>query len=421
MTAAAAGGRPFVHPAIDIVDPELYQRGPHAVYRHLRRDAPLAWDPLNQLWIVSRHADLVHVSLHPELFCSSRGVRPYLSVDLSLIGLDEPRHTEQRRLINKGFTPRMVRNLEPRIRQVTSEVLDAVASRGEADFVSDIAVPIPLIVIAELMGLPVEDRENLWRWSDAMIGGDGISDPTDPRLVAAANAFGEYVGYVSAIVEQRRERHRAATARGEPFEAEDLIGALVGASEEGVLNADEDLNKDELLMFLALVVVAGNETTRNAMSGAVVAFDAFPDQWQLLLDHPEHFATAPDEIVRYVSPVVTFVRTATQDTELRGQTILEGERVLLLYQSANRDEEVFDAPDELRVDRTPNDHVGFGIGPHYCLGANLAKLELRVLFEELARRLPDLRVAPGEGPTYGRSTLVHPIEHLPVVFTPEGR
>jgi len=403
---------------VDVLDPRLYQGDPHPAYARLREETPVGWDERHGLWVVSRHADVVYVSTHPELFCSSRGIRPQMSYDLSLIGLDDPRHTEQRRLLNRGFTPRMVRGLEDRIRTVTTETLDAVVGRGECDFVDDIAVHVPLVVIAELMGLPIADRDRLWRWSDAMMGGEGITDPDDPRLAAATEAFVEYAAYVADLVEERRARHRGAADAGEPAPGDDIITVLVGAAEGGVLHEAEDVHTDELISFLVTLVVAGNETTRNAMSGGMRALSQHPDQWQRIVSDPSVLDTAVDEIIRWTSPVMNFARVATCDTELGGEQITEGEKVLMLYQSANRDADVFDRPDELLVDRSPNEHVAFGIGPHYCLGANLARLELRIVFEELARRLPDIRVAPGCDATYGPSTFVHTIEHLPVVFTP---
>jgi cytochrome P450 len=193
----------------------------------------------------------------------------------------------------------------------------------------------------------------------------------------------------------------------------------VGADEEGVLESSDELAHDELTMFLVVLLVAGNETTRNAISGGMWALNRFPDQWQRLLEHPESFATMADELARYVSPVISFTRTATQDTELAGQRIAEGEKLLLLYQSANRDEAVFEDPETLRVDRDPNPHLAFGVGPHVCMGINLARLEIRVLFEELTRRFPDMVVPPGTTPTYLGHALVHAIESLPVEFTPE--
>jgi cytochrome P450 family 142 subfamily A polypeptide 1 len=404
---------------IDVLDPAIYQGDPHPTYRWLREHAPVAWDERHQMWLVSRYEDLVYVSTNPELFCSGQGIRPTMSYDLSLIGLDEPRHTQQRRLINRGFTPRMVSGLEPRIRRVANEAIDAVAARGECDFVADIAVHVPIVVIAELMGLPVEDRERFWHWSDAMMGGEGVDDPDDPRAIKAAEGFFEYVTYATDIVEDRRARFREAKARGDDAPVgDDLISKLVAAAEEGVLEENEDAHADELVSFLVLVVVAGNETTRNAISGGMRALSQHPDQWQRLVADPSLWGSATDEIIRWVSPVMNFARTATCDTELGGQQIKTGQKVFMLYQSANRDPAIFDAPDEFRVDRHPNEQIAFGIGPHYCLGANLARLEVRTVFEELARRLPDIRVAPGADAVYGPSTFVHTVESLPVVFTP---
>ena len=397
---------------------------PFEGYATLRGDEPISYDELNELWIISRHEDVSHISVHPEEFCSGLGVRPTQSFDLSLIALDGERHIRQRRLINQGFSPRMIRAMEPRVRAVVNETLDRVARRGKCDFVADISVPIPLVVIAELMGLPVEDRDRFWHWSDAMMGGEGRTDPDDPKMVAAAEAFNEYMAYVDSLVTSRRDAYRAAKAAGVEPPADDLISVLVGAAEEGIVETDEHrdagtLGSDELMMFLVVVVVAGNETTRNAISGAMWAFHEFPDQWQRLVDDPSILATGADELIRYVSPVISFVRTATCDAVVNGQEIRKGERVLMLYQSANRDEKAFEAADQLDLGRAPNPHVAFGVGPHVCLGMNLARLEVRVLFEELARRFPDMVVADGVRPVWGDSTLVHSIESLPVVFTPE--
>jgi cytochrome P450 len=195
---------------------------------------------------------------------------------------------------------------------------------------------------------------------------------------------------------------------------------LVVAASEGVLTEDQDIHQDELLNFLVLVVVAGNETTRNAMSGAMIVLSENPDQWQRLVDDPSMFDTGVDEMVRWVSPVMNFVRTATCDTDLLGPMIKKGERVLMLYQSANRDADHFGDPDVFRVDRSPNDHLAFGIGNHFCLGVHLARLEVRVVFEEIARRFPDIRVAPGAVPVYAHTNFVRGVESLPVVYTPES-
>ncbi len=398
---------------VDVVDRRFYQ-DPHPGYAWLRANRPIYWDEAHQLWVLSRYEDVSYVSTHPDLFCSGHGIRPAMSVDLSLIGLDGERHVRQRRLINQGFSPRMIRAMEPRVRQVVTEVLDGIAERSSCDFVTDVAVPVPLVVIAELMGLPVEDRVRLGHWSDRMMGGEGRSDPDDPIVVDAAAAFGEYVGYLTEMVEERRQAYK----RGGEVPA-DVISVLVGADEEGVLESSDDLTHDELTMFLVVLLVAGNETTRNAISGGMWALNRFPDQWQRLRESPDDFATMADEICRFVSPVISFARTATQDTELHGQQIVEGEKVLMLYQSANRDEDVFSDPDTLHVDRSPNPHLAFGIGTHVCLGMNLARLEIRVLFEELITRYPDMIVPPGVTPTFGEHALVHAIDSLPVEYTPQ--
>ena len=399
---------------VDVLDRGFYL-DPHPGYSRLRERAPISWDETHQMWVLATLEDVAYVSMHADLFCSGQGVRPTDSIDLSIIGLDGERHIRQRRLLNQGFSPRMIRAMEERVRQVVTDVLDDIAARGSCDFVADIAIPIPLVVIAELMGLPVEDRYRLGHWSDRMMGGEGRTDPEDPMAIDATHAFTEYVTYVTSMVEDRRTALREG--RGTP---DDIIKILVGADEDGILESSEELSHDELTMFLVVLLVAGNETTRNAISGGMWAFQRFPDQWELLKSRPEHFATMADEVARFVSPVISFVRTATEDTDLHGQRIAAGEKLLLLYQSANRDKDVFDRPDELDVTRHPNPHIAFGVGPHVCMGINLARLEIRVLFEELIRRFPDMRVVPGFEPVYVEHALVHAIETMKVEYTPEG-
>jgi cytochrome P450 family 142 subfamily A polypeptide 1 len=402
-------------PVIDVNDGRLYD-DPWATYAWLREHDPVHWDDKNQLWVISRYDDVAYVSRTTDIYCSKFGVRPQVAAPMSLISMDDPEHTRQRRLINKGFTPRQVKRMAPHIRDLTNEIIDEIRERGEVDFVEDFAIHVPLIVIAELMGLDPEGRRDLYRWSDAMMGGDGHTDPDDPALHRAAEAFGEYVTYLIPIIEDRRQQPR-----------EDLISILTGAYDEGALDGgdavavhgDDELTDDDLLMFLCILVVAGNETTRNAISGGLLAFSRFPDQKRKLLANPELIDSAVDEIIRFVSPVISFTRTVTVDHELRGKQLKEGDKVLILYQSANRDTDVFDDPDEFRIDRSPNPHLGFGVGPHYCLGANLARLEVQIVFEELFRRLADIEVPAGAGPERADNALVLAIEHLPAIFTPE--
>jgi cholest-4-en-3-one 26-monooxygenase len=402
---------------IDVLDPRFYD-DPWEGYRWLRANAPLWWDARNELWVVSRHEDLSHISRNQELYSAAQGVRPQLDVPMSIISMDDPEHTRQRRLINKGFTPRTVRQLSDHMREITNEILDEVAARGEIDFVEDIAIHVPLIVIAELMGLDPGQRQNLYAWSDAMMAGDGHTGADDPVLHEAAAAFGEYATMCLELIEERRQ----------DGSTDDIIGILTNAFDQGQLerpddavqaSGDDELSSDDLLMFLTLLVVAGNETTRNALTGGLVAFTRFPDERQKLLDRPELIDLAVEEIVRYVSPVLSFMRTVTEDHTYNGVELKAGERVFLLYQSANRDEDVFDEPDAFRVDRDPNPHLAFGIGTHYCLGANLARAEIKVVYEELFKRLRDIRAADPDTLSRGDSTLVLALQHLPAVFTPE--
>jgi cytochrome P450 family 142 subfamily A polypeptide 1 len=405
---------------IDPMDPRFYD-DPWDGYRWLRHNAPLWWDARNEMWIVSRHEDVSHISRHQELFSAAQGVRPKITVPMSIISMDDPEHTRLRRLVNKGFTPRMVRKLTDHMRELTTEIIDQIADRGEIEFVEEFAIHVPLIVIAELLGLDPDRRMQLFTWSEAMFKGDGHIDPDDPALLGAVEAAGQFAELLTELIDQRRR----------DGSTDDLIGLLTQAHDEGALVTDslgvaeenyvEEMTSDELLMFLFLLLGAGNETTRNAISGGLRAFTLFPAERDKLVARPELIDLAVDEIVRYVSPVLTFMRTVTEDHTYKDVTFAAGDRVFMLYQSANRDEDVFDEPDVFKVDRDPNPHLGFGIGTHFCLGANLARNELKVVFEELFRRLGDIRVEDPTTLTRADSTLVLAIERLPAVFTPESR
>lgn len=423
MPASHAADAPAPPCEIDALDPRFYD-DPWDAYRWLRTHSPIHWDAKNELWVISRHADVSHISRHPERYSAADGVRPRVAAPMSIISMDDPEHTRQRRLVSRGFTPAKVRAITDHIRELSNQIIDEVADRGELDFVEDFAIHVPLIVIAEMMGLDPEQRGNLYRWSDAMMAGDSAVDPDDPRLHAAAEAFGEYAVMCQALIDERRAN---------PGLTDDIISTLTQAFDAGAL-AREDrggaavdaddllhgaLTDDELFMFLVLIVVAGNETTRNALTGGLVAFSQFPDQKRRVVEDPSLWDTAVDEIIRFVSPVLSFSRTVTEDHTYHGVDLKAGQKVFMLYQSANRDEDVFDAPDELRVDRSPNPHLAFGIGTHYCMGANLARAEVRVVFEELFRRLSDIHVPPGTPQQRGGSSLVLSLEHLPAVFTPQ--
>ena len=392
--------------------------------RWLREHAPVFWSEKTGAYVLTRFEDVVYVSKNNHLFCSGEGVLPgRINAKIGMIDEDEPRHTEMRSLINRGFTPRMVRKWEEVFQQITDEALDAIAPKGECDFVKDIAVPLPLILIAEMLGIRREDRERFHEWSDAMISAQGNLDK--PEVVAASGkAAMEYMTYVTQIIEDRRQ---------EPLE--DLISILVRAKEDGVLVEHESsgshvdeafdrhdehrtMNNDELIKLSILLMVAGNETTRNGLTGGMQLLIEHPEARQRLIEDPALIPDAVEEMLRLVSPVLSFQRTATGDTELHGIPIKKGERVLMLYGSANQDEREFEAPEAFDIDRQPH-HVAFGIGNHFCLGANLARMELRVALTELLRRLPDMRYAT-TGPELGSSALVRSVQHMFVRFTPEG-
>ncbi len=387
-------------------------------FRRLRQELPVSrqcgipflagttdWD----WWAVTRHADIMEVSRHPELFASGRGgtnigdIPDELAEFLgSIINMDAPRHTKIRRLISTGFTPRQIANLEETIARRAKAIVDAIAGQGECDVVRDIAAPLPLQVICDMMGIPPEDEQRMFELSNVILG---FGDPEYVLTVGdLVNAGMELFQYGLQLAEQRLREPR-----------DDIATALVHAEVDG-----ERLTPSELGSFFVLLVVAGNETTRTAISHGIWALTQFPDERQKWLADPQGVGHgAVEEIVRWASPVIHFRRTATADTELGGQRIAEGDRVVMLYLSGNRDSAVFDEPDRFDVTRTPNDHVAFGAGgPHFCLGANLARREIRIMFDELLARLPTIAVT-GE-PDRLRSAFINGIKRMPAEFTPAG-
>jgi cytochrome P450 len=336
--------------------------------------------------------------------------------------MDDPEHARQRRLISRGFTGSRITQLMDHIRELARGLVADVAAKGECDFVDDIAKQLPLIVIAEMLGLATDQREQLAHWSDTMMAGEG-ADPDDPRQAAAGEAWGEYITYLVGLLEERRVQPQ-----------DDLISVLLSSADAGEISFDHaalqnrvqdgslgdglGLGSDDLLAFLVLLLVAGNETTRNALSGGMLALSNFPGERDKLVADMGLVNSATEEILRYVSPVISFSRTVTSDTELRGRTLRTGDVLLNVYPSANRDADIFDDPDAFRVDRSPNLHLAFGTGPHFCLGANLARTEIRILLEELFTRLPDIHGPAGVDAERGANSLVTTIQHLPVEFSP---
>ena len=357
-------------------------------------------------WSVTRYADLQRVSRNPQIFVSGQGSNIVdMPIELaeffgSMISMDAPRHTKLRLLVNKGFTPRMVRGVEEIVRRKAREIVDAVAERGECEFVNDVAAALPLAIICDMMGIPSSDYGRILELTNVILGvGDPEYGATFETLMAAAMELSQYA--------QTLGRERLDAPR------EDITSTLMHAEVDG-----QRLTTDEFASFFILLVVAGNETTRNAISHGLKLLTDHPDERRKLLENFDRvIPTAVEEIVRVATPVIHFRRTAVEDTELGGVAVKAGDKVVMWYNSANRDEAVFPDPWRFDVTREPNDHVGFGGGgPHFCLGANLARREIAVMFDELFRRLPDIQAAGA--PDMLLSGFIHGIKRLPARFTP---
>jgi cytochrome P450 len=395
---------------LDLSDPATFADGPpHAYFRMLRREAPVSWNREpdgSGFWVLTRYDDVKQVSRDATTFSSAEGgtnIRTPPAMDMEglraiMLNMDPPRHGKYRRLVQRRFTPRMIANLEPHIRDLAARIVGAVAARGECEFVEEIAARLPMEVICELMGVPEPDRRPVYDLSNRLIGFDDPEFQRTPEDGKAASI--EMFMYASKLAELRR---------GEP--RDDLATALLTGDVDGEHLDDLDFNS-----FFLLLAVAGNETTRTVTSHGMRLLIEHPEERARLLADPALVPTAVEEIVRHNPPVMYFRRTATRDTEIHGQRIRAGDRVTMWYPSANRDEEVFPDPDRFDVGRTPNEHLAFGIGEHFCLGANLARLELVCIFDELLRRLPDMRLAAPVRRL--RSNFIDGVKEMRVAFTP---
>jgi cytochrome P450 family 142 subfamily A polypeptide 1 len=395
-----------VNENVHLMDPDFYV-DPHPHFQWLRERAPLYWDetsPDGGIWGVALHEDVLFVSKTPELFCSSRSSRPERdSLIPSMINMDDPQHKRRRNLVNRGFTKQRVEAHEPKIREICRGLIDAVLPKGRCDFVHEIAGPLPMIMIGDLLGVEPEDRDKLLRWSDELLGGGAARAlPPEQRRGHAAKVALEYIAYAQAVIADRRKHPR-----------DDLMSILVHAEIEG-----DRLSEEEIIQESLLILVGGDETTRHVITGGTLALIQNPDQRRKLAADPRGVTTAVEELLRWVTPIQNMNRTATRDLELRGEKIREGDRLLLLYPSANRDARVFRDPFALDLSRSPNHHVAFGgPGTHFCLGASLARLELRVMFEELLARMPELSLAAPITPqSYRPSNFIVGLEEMPVEF-----
>jgi cholest-4-en-3-one 26-monooxygenase len=398
---------------IDLYDMDQYAESgvPHEQLKRLRNEEPVFRHNDPQLpegyWAITRHADVVYVSRNPELLSSyekTAMLDEYVQEQIDnqrlfMLNQDPPDHTRMRQLVNRGFTPRMIARLEERIQQNCDDIVAQAVAKGEGDFVTLCAAELPLIVIAELMGVPVEDRHKVFDWSNRMVGGN---DPeygvTEEQRFSAAQ---EMWAYANELAKEKRAQMQ-----------DDIVSKLISPDESGNV-----LSELEFDLFFMLLAVAGNETTRNAISGGMYAFTQHPEQWDRLKADPSLIPSAADEIVRFVSPVNLFRRTPTQDVEIGGVPIKKGEKVVIYYSSANRDESVFENPDEFDIGREPNPHVGFGGGgPHFCLGRHLAKLEIECLFRAFIQQTD--RVELVAEPRRLRSNFINGIKEMTVRFVP---
>lgn len=372
-------------------------------------DVPIPTGP--GYWSLTRHADILEVSRNPEIYCSGKGATSIADLPPEfneffggLINMDDPRHGHQRRMVSRGFTPRALAKLEANVQRRADAIIDRVIERGECDFVADIAAPLPLGIICDMMGIPESQHQMVFEKTNIILG---LGDPEftdDPAniLGIALGAGSELAALMNEMAELRRKNP-----------ADDLTSSLLNADQE-----DGAMTGAELASFFILLVVAGNETTRNAISHGMKALCDYPEQRQKWLADFEGLApTAIEEIVRWATPVIHMRRTCTRDTELGGQAMKEGDKVVLFYCSANRDEKVFADPHNFDLARTPNEHLGFGgPGPHFCLGANLARREIRVMFDRILHRLPDLEITGP--PARLESNFIHGIKRMPCAFSP---
>ena len=395
---------------IDLYDPDNYVDAvPHEMFATLRREAPVFWHAKPDdvgFWCVTRHADIVHVNRDAGLFSSWEQsalmeVPPpdaLAMTRLMMLNMDPPQHTQLRKIVNRGFTPKRIRDLMEVLEQRAALIVDDIIDRGSCDFVSEVAAELPLQAIAEFLGVPQEDRRMIFDWSNKLIGFDDPEFRTSEEQ--ATEAATQLYAYAEGLAAERQANPR-----------DDIVTALVTAEVDG-----EALTTNEFDLFFLLLAVAGNETTRNAISHGMLALIEHPDQRQRLLEDPTLIDTAIEEILRWATPVMHFRRTATSDLELHGQAIQAGDGVIMWHMSANRDEDVFDDPYTFDIGREHNPHtmhVAFGGGgPHFCLGANLARAEMKVMFEAILPRIPAMELtAP---PRRLRSNFINGIKEMPV-------
>jgi cholest-4-en-3-one 26-monooxygenase len=399
---------------VDLIDPSTFDAGvPLEFFEQVRQDAPVYWQDQPEgygggFWVVTKYADVQEVSRTPEVFSShERGAllstgttqdedEALAATRMLMLNMDPPEHSQYRNIVQRAFTPRTIRNLEPRLVEFAHQIIDRALEKGEGDFVKDVAAELPLLAICELVGVPAEDRDKMFDLSNRLIGFDDPEFRTTPDDAMIAST--EMYMYADGIAAARKE-----------CPAEDVATRLLQASVDG-----EALTQEQFDVFFLLLMVAGNETTRNAITHGMQAFFEHPEQWEKFKKE-RPLESAAEEIIRWATPVMQFQRTALSDYTLGGQHIKAGDRVAIYYSSGNRDATALNEPDAFDITRTDNEHIAFGGGgPHFCLGANLARAEVRIMFDAIADRMPD--IAPLGEPRMLRSMFINGIKELPVRY-----
>jgi cytochrome P450 family 142 subfamily A polypeptide 1 len=386
---------PPSRPVIDFLSGRFYVDDAREAYRWLRENAPVYFDSNSGLWGIATYEDVLAAERDATTFSNTGGSRPDTGPLPWMIDMDGSAHAKRRKLVSRGFTPGRVRAVEPDLRDICDDLIDRVCERGECDFVHDLAAPLPMIVIGDMLGVAAADHDDLLRWSHDMLA----SLTGEPEgFEAAAAAFGEYVEYAQRVIADRR---------AEP--GDDLFSVLVHAEVDG-----DRLDDDEIIFESLLLLIGGDETTRQVTAGGMEQLLKAPEHKQRLLADRGLLPSAVEEMLRWVSPIKNMARTTTVDVELAGVTLRAGSKAVLLYESANFDDRHFSDPEHFDIERSPNDHLAFGSGTHFCLGASLARAEVRTMFERLLDRMPDLELETAQPVV--RS--VAGLERMPVVFSP---
>jgi cholest-4-en-3-one 26-monooxygenase len=392
---------------LNLLDGKWYAENAHEVWTEMRQTSPVHWDPVAQVWGIAKYQDVLAVEKNPKTFSSYRAPRPHGQHLPMMISMDDPEHQRRRSLVNRGFTPKRVNAHEPMLKDLCRIIINKVAEQGSCDFVWDIAAPLPLLVIADLLGYDSSWHDDLLRWSEELMV------PTEPdltpemiqqRMEAGSRTIMEFRDAQLGIIADRRKNPR-----------DDVITTLCEAEIDG-----ERLDDESIVQETLLILIGGDETTRHVISAGMLALLENPDQLVALRHGDADITVAAEEMIRWASPVQNMGRTATHDVVMRDQKIQEGQQLMLFYPSANRDEDVFTDGQAFDIRRQPNPHVAFGFGTHFCLGAALARLECRLMFTELLRRLPDLELTTGDPLPRRASNFVSGLEAMPVAFTPVG-